>query len=103
MKRLAPYLTDDPTEQPKLDLAAVDDDPEVTQNSEPGDAVNRVSWILNFVEQSGSVGMIPPDASRAAAEAGIRMHSNYPYTALKVLLKRDKIIKRKGRYYKKSD
>jgi alanine racemase len=65
-----------------------------------GEEVSKVNWIFNFVAGNGPRGAMPPEVARAASTAGVSMHPNYPYTALRKLVERGVLVKRRGRYYK---
>lgn len=66
-----------------------------------GDAdLSRVAWIENVVGESGSHGLKPPEILKLAAEAHVRMHENYPYTALAGLVRKGRVLKRGRRYFK---
>lgn len=43
--------------------------------------------------------MVPPEIYRAAEESGMKMHPNYPYTALRTLVEKGRLAKKNGRYY----
>jgi hypothetical protein len=68
-------------------------------NAEGVPETSHIDWIAKVVVASGNRGMTPPEILRDAEKAGITMHRNYPYVALKALVKRDRVIKREGRYY----
>lgn len=66
-----------------------------------GRDVNRVRWIEQAVAASGAVGMMPPEIFRAAEKEGLHMNKNYPYIVLRKLMEQERVIKRRGRYYKR--
>jgi|ERR1035441_1864368 chromosome segregation ATPase len=68
---------------------------------EASDTVNRVQWINAAVVASGTVGITPPEILRQASKVNLKMHKNYPYIVLHKLVEREKVVKRRGRYYKK--
>jgi hypothetical protein len=61
---------------------------------------SRIDWIAEAVATSGSAGITPPEIMRKSAKAGIKMHQNYPYVALRKLVERKQVEKKGARYYK---
>jgi hypothetical protein len=59
----------------------------------------HIDWIAALVSGSGDRGVSPPEILRAAEKDGIKMHPNYPYTALRTLVEKKRITKADGRYF----
>ena len=70
-------------------------------NGSAGEDINRVDWIDALVAASGSAGMAPPEIQRKAEQEHLTMHPNYPYVVLKKLVAKERVVKRRGRYYAK--
>jgi hypothetical protein len=114
-KRLGPHAGDPSganKDQAKLALEMPSQEPparsaedaillEIPEEDSPEASVNKTAWIFNFVVGRGSRGVLPPEVFRAAANAGVSMHPNYPYTVLRKFVDKQMIVKRRGRYYKK--
>lgn len=64
--------------------------------------LNKVDWIDGLVAASGTMGIAPPEIMKAAESQRVKMHPNYPYVVLRKLVAKDRVMKRRGRYYKKS-
>jgi hypothetical protein len=64
-----------------------------------GESISHINWIATAVNSSGPRGITPPEILTAAAKAGITMHRNYPYVALKALVKKNRVRKDGDRYY----
>ena len=61
---------------------------------------SRIDWIAEVVAASGNAGITPPQILRKSVRAGIKMHENYPYVALRKLVERKRVEKKGARYYK---
>jgi hypothetical protein len=59
----------------------------------------HIDWIAALVSSSGGRGVSPPEILRAAEKDGVKMHPNYPYTALRTLVEKKRIAKADGRYF----
>lgn len=65
----------------------------------PPAKTTHIDWTAALVVGSGDRGVSPPEVFRAAEKDGIKMHPNYPYTALRTLVEKKRVAKRDGRYY----
>lgn len=70
-------------------------------NGKGAEDLNKVDWIDGLIAASGTLGVAPPEIMKAAQKSQIKMHPNYPYVVLRKLVEKDRIVKRRGRYYKK--
>jgi hypothetical protein len=61
--------------------------------------VSHIDWMAALVGISDDRGISPPEILRAAERDGVKMHPNYPYTALRTLVEKKRVTKREGRYY----
>jgi hypothetical protein len=63
---------------------------------------SAIDWIYMTVAASGTQGMTPPQVRQAAVKAGVAMHPNYVYVALRKLVdERKTLVKKAWSYYKK--
>ena len=64
--------------------------------------LNKVDWIDGLVAASGTMGIAPPEIMKVVESQRVKMHPNYPYVVLRKLVAKDRVMKRCGRYDKKS-
>ena len=72
------------------------------QNGASGEDLSKVDWIDGLIAASGTMGLAPPEIMKAAEKEQIKMHPNYPYVVLRKLVQKDRVVKLRGRYYKKA-
>jgi hypothetical protein len=62
--------------------------------------ISHIDWIAAAVVASGDRGMNVPEIVATATSGGVKMHPNYPYTALRNLVQTGRLKKVGLRYFK---
>jgi hypothetical protein len=73
--------------------------PETTDSS--GENTNKTALILELVVKSGQTGITAVDIWKKLQADSVKMHRNYLYAVLDRLIEQDKIVERRGKYYRK--
>ncbi len=76
------------------------DGPPLVQSTFPlGIDVSHIDWIAQAVISHGNTGLTVPELMQEAEAARVKMHPNYPYTALRNLVEKGRLRKDGLRYF----